>query len=46
MTGIDALGGLPTGDYLVRAEPSAVEMRFAELRDDLSSITDELGSTA
>ena len=46
MTGVDAHGGLPAGDYLVRAEPSAAGATFAELRDDLAGITGELGPEA
>ncbi|HBM56171.1 MAG TPA: ribonuclease P protein component [Acidimicrobiaceae bacterium] len=46
MTGVDARGSLPAGDYLVRAEPSAAGATFAELHDDLAGITDELGSEA
>ena len=46
MTGVDARGSLPAGDYLVRAEPSSAGATFAELHDDLAGITDELGSEA
>jgi len=46
MTSLDAHGGLPAGDYLVRAEPSAAMMSFAELSDALDGITADLGSKA
>ena len=46
MTGLDARGGLPAGDYLVRAEPSAAIISFAELTDALDGIVADLGSKA